>query len=221
MARILVVEDDKRLNILICSNLSLVGHSCESLYDGPAVYERLCERQYDLIILDVMLPGMDGFEVLDSLEDPHPPVIFLTAKSDLKDRVKGLRLGAEDYIVKPFELLELQARVDVVLRRFHKTEKLFLIGDVKVDFEARAVYKGGRPVDCAPKEFDLLEILIRNRNIALSRDKLKELVWGYEYAGETRTVDVHIQRIRSKLGLEDYIRTVYKIGYRLEISNEN
>lgn len=220
MARILVIEDDKHLNTLICSNLSLVGHFCESLFDGLSVYDRLLDKQYDLIILDVMLPGMDGFEVLECLDDSHPPIIFLTARNDLKDRVKGLRLGADDYIVKPFELLELQARVDTVLRRADKTEKAFCIGKLKVDFEARAVYKGNQEIACAPKEFELLEILIRNRNIALSRDKLLELVWGFDYTGETRTVDIHIQRLRSKLNLEDYIKTVYKIGYRLEIKNE-
>ena len=221
MVEILIVEDDPNIARTIEVTISLVGYECRICGDGAAAVQEVLEHDYDLVLLDVMLPGMDGFEVIQKIQSKGTPVIFLTALQDVTDKVKGLRLGAEDYIVKPFELLELQARVDVVLRRFHKTEKIFLIGDVKVDFEARAVYKGGRPVDCAPKEFDLLEILIRNRNIALSRDKLKALVWGYEYAGETRTVDVHIQRIRSKLGLEDYIRTVYKIGYRLEISNEN
>lgn len=217
MAKILIVEDDKRLNELVCSNLRLVGHSCDSLFDGLSVFDQLYEKQYDLIILDIMLPGMDGFEVMENIKDMDIPVIFLTAKSELKDRVKGLRLGADDYIVKPFELLELQTRVDVVLRRVNKTEKVFTIGNIKVDLEARAIYKENEAIDCTPKEFELLEILIRNRNIALSRDKLLELVWGFDYIGETRTVDVHIQRLRKKLELEDYIKTVYKMGYRLEI----
>ena len=220
MAKILVVEDDKRLNELICNNLRLVGHSCDSLFDGLAVFERLLEYRYDLMILDIMLPGSNGFEIMETLENKDLPVIFLTAKSELKDRVKGFRLGADDYIVKPFELMELQLRVDAVLRRTHKVERVFFIGEVKVDLEARTVFKDGIVVDCAPKEFDLLETFIRNRNIALSRDKLLELVWGFEYSGETRTVDVHIQRLRKKLELEDYIKTVYKMGYRLEIKNE-
>lgn len=220
MAKILVIEDDKRLNQLICSNLKLVGHSCFSLFDGLSVFEELERNKYDLLILDVMLPEMDGFEVMENLKDRDISVIFLTAKNALKDRIKGLHLGAEDYIIKPFEMLELQARVDVVLRRVKKSEKTFSIGDVKVDFEGRIISKGEQVVYCAPKEFELLEILIRNRNIALSRDKLLELVWGYDYAGESRTVDVHIQRLRKKLELEDYIKTVYKMGYRLEIKAE-
>lgn len=221
MANILVVEDDKRLNVLVCSNLRLVGHSCDSLFDGLSVFDQLCNKRYDLIILDVMLPNMDGFEVMENLRNTSIPVIFLTARTDLKDRLKGLRLGADDYIIKPFELLELQARVDVVLRRVNKEEKIFTIGSIKIDLEARAIYKEGVEIECTPKEFDLLEILIKNRNIALSRDKLLELVWGYDYLGETRTVDVHIQRLRKKLELEDNIKTVYKMGYRLEIKNES
>lgn len=221
MARILIVEDDKRLNELICKNLKLVGHLCDSLYDGLSVFDQIYKKQYDLMILDVMLPGIDGFEVMENFNNPDIPVIFLTAKSELKDRIKGLRLGADDYIVKPFELLELQARVDTVLRRLNKVENKFTIGNVIIDFKARTVQKDGAIIDCAPKEFDLLELLIRNRNIALSREKLLELVWGFDYLGETRTVDVHIQRIRKKLELEEYIKTVYKMGYRLEIKNED
>ena len=221
MARILIVEDDKRLNELICKNLKLVGHLCDSLYDGLSVFDQIYKKQYDLMILDVMLPGIDGFEVMENFNNPDIPVIFLTAKSELKDRVKGLRLGADDYMIKPFELLELQARVDTVLRRLNKLEIKFTIGNVNIDFKARTVHKDGAIIDCAPKEFDLLELLIRNRNIALSREKLLELVWGFDYLGETRTVDVHIQRIRKKLELEDYIKTVYKMGYRLEIKNED
>ncbi len=216
MAKILVIEDDKRLNQLICSNLKLVGHSCYSLFDGLSVFTELERNTYDLLILDVMLPEMDGFEVMENLKDRDVSVIFLTAKNALKDRIKGLQLGAEDYMIKPFEMLELQARVDVVLRRAKKSEKTFTIGDIKVDFEGRVIIKGNHVVDCAPKEFELLEVLIRNRNIALSREKLLELVWGYDYYGETRTVDVHIQRLRKKLELEEYIKTVYKMGYRLE-----
>ncbi len=221
MARILIVEDDKRLNELICKNLKLVGHLCDSLYDGLSVFDQIYIKQYDLMILDVMLPGIDGFEVMENFNNPDIPVIFLTAKTELKDRVRGLRLGADDYMIKPFELLELQARVDTVLRRMNKLENKFIIGNIVVDFKARTVHKDGTIIDCAPKEFDLLELLIRNRNIALSREKLLELVWGVEYLGETRTVDVHIQRIRKKLELEDYIKTVYKMGYRLEIKNED
>lgn len=221
MAKILIVEDDKRLNELVCSNLRLVGHSCDRLFDGMSVFDQLRKEQYDVMILDIMLPGLSGFEVIEEIADSNVPVIFLTAKNDLKDRVKGLRLGAEDYIIKPFEMLELQARVDVVLRRRNKSETKFAIGNVEVDFKARIIYKEGHAIDCAPKEFDLLELLIKNRNIALSREKLLERVWGFDYPGETRTVDVHIQRLRKKLELEAYIKTVYKMGYRLEMKDEN
>ncbi|MGL5435785.1 MAG: response regulator transcription factor [Lachnospiraceae bacterium] len=221
MANILIVEDDKRLNELVCSNLRLVGHTCKSLFDGLSVFDFLESNQPDLIILDIMLPGMDGFEVLENIRTMNIPVIFLTAKGDLKDRIKGLRLGADDYIVKPFELLELQARVEAVLRRTNKSEKSFAVGNIKVDFEARIVYKNEIQVDCTPKEIDLLEMFIKNRNIALSREKLLDMVWGYDYLGDTRTVDVHIQRLRKKLEMDKYIKTVYKMGYRLEIKNEN
>jgi DNA-binding response OmpR family regulator len=221
MAKILIVEDDQRLNELVYMNLKLVGHSCDRLYDGLSVMTQIAKHPYDLLLLDVMLPGMSGFEVMEALCSTNVPVIFITAKTELKERIKGFHLGADDYITKPFEMLELQARINAVLRRTGKNEKYFIIGPVKIDFAARCVYKNDSVVECAPKEFDLLEVFVINRNIALSRDKLLELVWGYDYIGETRTVDVHIQRLRKKLDLDNYIKTVYKIGYRLEISNES
>lgn len=223
MAKILIVEDDQRLNELICRNLKLVGHSCDSYHNGLEVWDRLPELKVDLMILDVMLPGANGYEIMEELRNTRRtdiPVIFLTARAELRDRLKGLRLGADDYIIKPFEMLELQERINAVLRRTNKAEQIFCIGRIRVDFAARSVWKDGTAVECAPKEFDLLEILIANRNIALSRDKILELVWGYEYAGDTRTVDVHIQRIRKKLDLEDHIKTVYKMGYRMEMKHE-
>ncbi len=219
MANILIVEDEVMINELIMRNMQAVGHTCTQAFDGKQAVEIVETSQFDLVILDIMLPKMSGFDVIRHIQDT--PVIFLTAKGNVVDKVNGLRLGAEDYIVKPFEMLELLARVDVVLRRRTKSKKeTFAINDVVVDFETLSVTKAGHPVDLTPQEFQLLEVLIRNRNIALSRDKLLDLAWGMDYFGDARTVDVHIQKLRKKLDWSDYIKTVYKLGYRLEVSNQ-
>lgn len=186
-----------------------------SVYDGEEAIRLLETERFDLVLLDIMLPGADGFEVYQTAEDV--PTIFLTAKGGLSDRVKGLRMGADDYIVKPFEMLELLARVEAVLRRTKKSGKDFFFYGVRIDFESRIIEKEGQEVECTPREYELLETLVKNRNIALSRERLLDLVWGYDYEGEIRTVDVHIQKLRKKLGLEECIQTVYKLGYRLEI----
>lgn len=214
MAQILIVEDEKSINMLIKKNLELVGHSCVSVFDGEAVFDEIEKQAFDLILLDIMLPKLDGFQVIQELKDI--PVIFLTARGAVEDRVKGLKLGADDYIVKPFDMMELQARVESVLRRTQKAEELFCLGEVKVDLSGRQVFFNEEFVDFAPQEFSLIETLIKNRNIALSRDKLLEIAWGYDFGGDTRTVDVHIHNIRKKLSWEDTIKTVYKLGYRLE-----
>lgn len=214
MAEILIVEDELPINELICKNLKLTGHHCTQVFDGFSAMEILGERKFDLIILDIMLPGTDGYHIFERAEGM--PVIFLTAKSELSDKLRGLGMGAEDYMTKPFQMLELAARVENVLRRSKKAEKGFVLGDLRIDFESRQIFVGKTAVYCTPKEYDLLETLIRNRNIALSREKLLELVWGYDFEGGTRTVDVHIQRLRHKFQLEDQIKTVYKLGYRLE-----
>ena len=218
MANILVVEDEEAINELVKRNLSLVGHSCFSVTDGEEALEWLQEHKIDLVILDIMLPKLDGFEVMKQIKGI--PTIFLTAKNSVDDRVKGLMMGADDYMTKPFEMLELIARVQAILRRTKKEEDVFQIDDIKVDPKSRMVYLEGEAIDCTIKEFELLETLIKNRNVALSREKLLELVWGYDYEGETRTVDVHIQRIRKKFHLEKRIATVYKLGYRLEVQDE-
>jgi len=215
MAKILIVEDELPINNLIKKNLELVGHDCFSVFDGEAVFDALENAEFDLILLDIMLPKFDGFQVMEEIKDI--PVIFLTARSDVSDRVKGLKLGADDYIVKPFEMIELQARVESVLRRTQKLDKAFALGCVEVDLSGRQVYFKGALVDFTPQEFTLIETLIQNRNIALSREKLLEKAWGYDFGGNTRTVDVHISSIRQKLGWEDVIKTVYKLGYRLEV----
>lgn len=215
MAEILIVEDEAAISDLIRKNLMLVGHHCRQVYDGPAALEFLEKEKPDLMILDMMLPGADGYEVLEYAEDV--PVIFLTAKSGLSDKIKALKRGADDYMTKPFQMLELTARVEAVLRRTKKTEDSFAFEDIRIDFQGRRIYKDGKIVECTPKEYELFETLVKNRNIAFSREKLLDLVWGYDFGGGTRTVDVHIQRLRKKLGLEERITTVYKLGYRLEI----
>lgn len=214
MASILIVEDDKPINELIARNLKLVGHTCEQINDGLQAVTLVNAKTFDLIVLDVMLPGLDGFEVIERISTT--PVIFLTAKDGIGDRIHGLNMGADDYIVKPFDTLELLARVEAVLRRTMKGTHTFTADDTTVDLNGRKVMVCGSVIDMTPREFDLLEVLICNRNIALSREKLLELAWGYDFMGDTRTVDAHIQKLRKKLGWENRIKTVYKLGYRLE-----
>jgi len=215
LASILIVEDEIAINELVKRNLQLVGHQCTSVFDGEAAISEIQRRTYDLIILDIMLPEFDGFEVFKQVCEI--PTIFLTARNSLSDRITGFSMGADDYLTKPFEMLELLARVEAVLRRTRKNKSCFEAGDVRIDFDSRQVFYMNRPVECTPKEYELLEVLVNNRNIALSRERLLELVWGYDYEGDTRTIDVHIQKLRKKLGWDHVIKTVYKLGYRLEI----
>ncbi len=209
MAEILIVEDELSINELIRKNLSLTGHRCTQAFDGKTAVSLLENRNFDLLVLDIMLPGLDGYQVFERASGT--PTIFLTAKSELADKLKGLAMGADDYLTKPFQMLELAARVEAVLRRTKKGETEFEMGDLKVDFGRHQAFLKGTAVECTPKEYELLEVLVRNRNIAL------DMVWGYDFDGGTRTVDVHIQRLRQKLHLENDIRTVYKLGYRLEV----
>ncbi|QAA33412.1 response regulator transcription factor [Clostridium manihotivorum] len=213
MANILIVEDDASINELIKRNLKLIGHNCEAVFDGEEALKRISKGGLDLIILDIMLPKYSGFELIKHKKDI--PVIFVTAKDSLEDKLKGLTSGAEDYLVKPFEILELIARVNIVLRRNSKNE-VFTFGEVKVDFKCRKVFLDNKEIEMTPQEYTLFEVLIMNRNIAMSREKLLEVGWGFDYEGDTRTVDVHIQKLRKKLRLENQIKTVYKLGYRLE-----
>ncbi len=217
MMKILVVEDDKAINDLVAMNLQLVGYEVLQVYSGDAIGELLKKEKISLVILDVMLPGSDGFVLMEQKVFHDIPVIFLTAKANLLERVKGLKLGADDYITKPFETIELLARVEAVLRRTNDKETEIRLGNTVVYLEERKVTVNGEEVELRNREFALLETLIRNRNIALSREKLLDLVWGYDYYGDTRTIDVHITKLRKKLDLEDYIKTVYKHGYRLEV----
>lgn len=216
MAYILVAEDEIPINDLICKNLKLLGYKTAQAFDGPEALGLAEKENFDLVLLDVMLPGMSGFQVKTKLPKDLP-VIFVTAKTSVSDQLTGLNLGAEDYITKPFDTLVLIARVENVLRRTRKNDAVFTIKDCVIDLSMRTVYKNGERVDLALQEYNLLEALVLNRNFALSREKLLQLAWGYDYSGDTRTVDVHIQRLRKKLGLYREIATVYKYGYRLEV----
>lgn len=214
MNQILVVEDEKNISTLISMALSQVGYKCESAFDGEMAADMIEQKRYDIILLDVMLPKIDGFELIEYIKDYDIPVIFITAKSDVKDRVKGLNLGADDYITKPFDVAELQARVEAVLRRYNKSVTHFAFDDIEVDTESMLVTKGGEPVDLTIKEFEILLLFLRNKNIALYREMIYEKVWQEQYMGDTRTVDLHIQRLRKKLDIKNKIQSVFKIGYR-------
>lgn len=218
MIKILIVEDEKAISDLIYMNLTDAGYQCTRAMDGMTACDLLVEHTYDLALLDIMLPEVDGYELLEYIRPLEIPVIFITAKAGLKDRVKGLELGAEDYIVKPFEIVELLARVKVVLRRYHKLEEGSLaIHDVRIDIENHTVWKEKAEIELTPKEFELLLLFARNPNITLFRDKIYEAVWETAFTGDTRTLDLHVQRLRKKLGLESYLKTIYRCGYRLEV----
>ena len=214
MNRILIVEDETNIARLIEMSLSRAGYDTV-LNDGMEAANCIEQNSFDLALLDIMLPGLDGYALLEYLRPMGTPVIFITAKSALKDRVQGLRLGADDYLVKPFEIEELMARVETVLRRTGKGGR----GLTAFNVELGTVTKDGKPLDLTPLEFGLLEQLMRNRGAALYRDVLYERVWGGEMT-ETRTLDLHIQRLRKKLGWQDRIETVYKVGYRLKKEEE-
>ena len=217
MNSILIVEDEKPISDLIRLNLTDAGYRCTCVFDGMTAADLLEKESFDLVLLDIMLPGLNGYELLEYIRPMEIPVIFLTAKGEVSERVKGLRLGAEDYITKPFEIIELLARVEAVLRRYHRTDRTIELFDLEIDTLSRVVKKAGVPVALTVKEYELLLLFVRNKNIALFRDMIYERVWGDEYMGDSRTVDLHVQRMRKKLGLEDKIVAVYKIGYRLEV----
>ncbi len=217
MIKILIVDDEKPICDLIDLNLSGAGYSCTSVQDGGKALQMIEEGKYDLILLDVMLPGVDGYDIMEYIRPLGIPVIFITARYEVKDRVRGLKLGADDYLVKPFDVVELVARVEAVLRRYHKADNILTAGDVTVDVEARRVTRKGVPVILTNKEFGLLLLFMHNKNVALFRETLYENVWEGEYLGDSRTVDLHVQRLRRKLGWEHCLVTVYKVGYRLEV----
>lgn len=214
MANILIVEDEKPISDLVAINLRMTGHRCIQAYSGKDAIALARESVYDLMLLDIMLPDIDGFGVMEKIRDI--PAIFLTARHETSDKVHGFTLGADDYITKPFEVTELLLRVQAVLRRTQKTKAVYSSGNLTVRFDSRQALLRGEPVDLTLQEFNLLQILIENRNIALSRPRLLTEAWGINFMGESRTVDVHIQKLRKKLELEDRINTVFKVGYRFE-----
>lgn len=218
MMRILIVDDEKPILNLIRISLCNAGYLCDTAEDGSQALEKIDHGKYDLVLLDIMLPEIDGFELMEYLRPLEIPVIFLTAKNAVTDRVKGLRMGAEDYIVKPFEIAELLARVEVVLRRYYKTEEIFRVNGLCVNCSSMKAERDGKEILLTPKEFELLCLFLRMPNIALYREKIYERVWGGEMPYGSKTVDLHVQRLRKKTGLEHELQAVKKIGYRLEVS---
>ena len=219
MAKILIVEDDVNIAKMLEVTLSIGGYESERCDNGKKSVDLVTSQSYDLVLLDVMLPDMDGFKVIEYIDKEETAVIFLTALQDVMDKVKGLKLGAEDYIVKPFETVELLARIEVVLRRKHKSNNTIHYGDITMNIDEHTVKKGDDYVSLTPKEFDILAFFLQNQDIALTRERLLATVWGYEFMGETRTVDIHVQQIRKKMGLHNKLVTIPKLGYRLERNN--
>ncbi len=216
MRPILIVEDERPIADLIELTLTGAGYTCEQVNDGETAADRIAEHDYELAILDIMLPKVDGYELLGYLRSVGTPVIFVTAKTALKDRVRGLHEGADDYLTKPFEPLELVARVESVLRRTGRANVVLHAFGVDLDPAARTVTRNGKPVHLSPREFELLELLMRNRGMTLYREVLYERLWGDEEAFDTRPLDLCITRLRKKLGWKSEICTVFRVGYRLE-----
>ncbi len=216
MIKILIVEDEEPINNLIRMNLAKAGYQCKCAFDGQEAADMMAAEKFDLFLLDIMLPKINGYELLEYAQTLNTPVIFITAMGTVENKVKGLKKGADDYISKPFEIVELLARVETVLRRYNKAEKIIKILDIEVDTESRTVMQNGQQVILTLKEFELLLLFIRNKNIALYRDVIYESVWEGEDMGESRTVDLHVQRLKRKLHWENKIVAVYKVGYRLE-----
>lgn len=215
--RILIVEDEISIAKMINMNLKVANYTTVMFHDGAEAAESLKDdHDYAIAILDIMLPGMDGFALLEVLKSYDIPVIFLTAKDDIGSKVQGLRDGAEDYMVKPFDMLELIVRIEKVLERNSKLSDVIKVLDMEINFEEHTVRKNGTEILLKPMEFELLCVLAKNKNRAISREDLLRMVWGVDYVGETRTVDVHIGQLRKKLSLTDNIKTISKMGYRLE-----
>lgn len=217
MIRILIVEDEPPISNLIRMSLKRAGYCCDQAYNGLNALELAEKNQYDLILLDVMLPQLDGFSLMEYIRPMEIPVIFITAKNDVQDRVRGLRMGAEDYIVKPFEVLELLARVEVVLRRYRKADTVIELGGLTIDTLRMQVERDGKSIRLTKKEYDLLLLFARNPGIALYRETIYERVWNEEFPYGSKAVDLHIQRLRKKVGWERCLTAVNKVGYRLEV----
>lgn len=216
MIDILIVEDEMHISKMIEATLSIGGYRGHICGNGKEAVQRVLEEKFDLILLDVMLPDMDGFQVIEEIRCREVPVIFLTAMQEVSDKVKGLKLGAEDYIVKPFEAVELLARIEVVLRRTHRNNNILNYKYITIDIDKHIVKKGGEVINLTPKEFEILVFFIQHVDIAITRERLLAAVWGYEFIGESRTIDIHVQHVRKKMDLNDKLITIPKLGYRLE-----
>jgi DNA-binding response OmpR family regulator len=217
MIHILIVEDEKPISNLIRMTLKRAGYACDCAFDGTDALNALEKQSYDLILLDIMLPQIDGFSLMEYIRPMGVPVIFITAMNAVMDRVKGLRMGAEDYIVKPFEILELLARVEGVLRRHGKLETTITVGGVQINTMAMTVLRDGEEILLTKKEYDIALLFARNPGIVLYKSTIYERIWGGEYPESTRTVELHVQRMKKKLGWETALKPVYAIGYRLEV----
>ncbi|WP_346890477.1 response regulator transcription factor [Clostridium sp. UBA1056] len=216
MIDILIVEDEMHISKMIEATLSIGGYRGHICGNGKEAVQRVLEEKFDLILLDVMLPDMDGFQVIEEIRCREVPVIFLTAMQEVSDKVKGLKLGAEDYIVKPFEAVELLARIEVVLRRTHRNNNILNYKYITIDIDKHIVKKSGEIINLTPKEFEILVFFIQHVDIAITRERLLAAVWGYEFIGESRTIDIHVQHVRKKMDLNDKLITIPKLGYRLE-----
>lgn len=217
-AKILVIEDETAINDLLCINLEVAGYDVQSFFDGSEAEAALEKKHdYDCAVVDIMLPGKDGFSLLPLFKRFEIPVLFLTARIDLPSKIKGLRDGAEDYITKPFEMLELLVRLEKILERHQARQEIITVKNVRIDPNSRTVLRNGQKVNLTPMEYDCLMMLTRHKNMAIPREQLLSALWGFDFEGETRTVDAHIGRIRKKLDFGDVIKTIPRIGYRLEV----
>ena len=221
--RVLVVDDEKLIVKGIRFSLEQDGMEVECAYDGEEALEKVKENKYDIILLDLMLPKISGLEVCQQIREfSQVPIVMLTAKGEDMDKILGLEYGADDYITKPFNILEVKARIKAIMRRTSRTEKtererIIEVQDMKIDCESRRVYIKGEEVNLTAKEFDLLELLVHNPNKVYSRENLLKIIWGYEYLGDVRTVDVHIRRLREKIESNPsepkYVHTKWGVGY--------
>ncbi|MBQ6016450.1 MAG: response regulator transcription factor [Clostridiales bacterium] len=217
MHKILIIEDDDAISNLMKSALTKEGYTCETAPDGLTGEQMFDSKSWDLVLLDLMLPGISGFELIDYIKPSKTPVIIISAMNQTGDKIRGLKMGADDYIGKPFQIGELLARVEALLRRTSTAENIFTYMDIEVNLDSRTVTRSGEPVTLTAKEFDLLETFIRNKNVAISRSNLYEMVWNEPIMGDTRTIDNHVSSLRKKLGYDGLIRTVHGIGYRMDV----